>query len=87
MSEIHSGMNRDQVVQTLGTPDYTMNKDGAELLYYSYREDPAPVSVGMLDTNEAIDRRVEEISRSLKGDTFEIKMMNGKVIDSKKLMN
>ena len=36
LSDVQEGMNREQIVGTLGVPDYSVHKDGSEYLYYSY---------------------------------------------------
>ena len=42
LSEIHEGMDRSEVVQVLGEPDFTEMADGEEQLHYLYQEDYNP---------------------------------------------
>lgn len=85
MEEIQVGMPKEQVTEILGTPDYTINKDGAEFYYYTYQPDVAPMPDGALDNDAVMERRVEEVSNAMDGEKYEIKIVDGKVADSKKL--
>lgn len=86
LSEVKEGMNKEMVVNILGEPDYAVEKDGAEYLYYSYTEDLAPVS-STLDTPEAIDRRAEELSRTLTETKYEVVLVEGRMINYKELQD
>jgi outer membrane protein assembly factor BamE (lipoprotein component of BamABCDE complex) len=85
LSEVQEGMERDEVVKILGAPDYTVNKDGAEYIYYTYREELAPMSEVSLETDAGIERRVEEFNRTLKEGKYEIELIEGKVVAHKEL--
>lgn len=80
-------MNREQVVQILGEPDYTVEKDGAEYLYYTYQEEMTPASEVSLDTTEGIDRRVNELNRTLEDEKYEVVIVDGKLLNYKELSN
>ena len=84
LSEVQEGMNKEQVVEILGEPDYTVKKDEAEYLYYSYLEEPTPAS-STLDTTDAIDRRAKELSRILKESKYEVVLVDAKLINYKEL--
>ena len=73
-----------QVVQILGRPDYTVEKDGAEYLYYSYVEEPPPYS-SVADTPENLERRANELSKTLNETKYEVVMVEGKMINYKEL--
>jgi len=85
LSEIQEGMSRDQVVQILGNPDYTVNKNGAEYLYYSYQEELTPINEGSLNNDAAIERRVEQITNTFKDYKYEVMVVEGKVVNYKEL--
>ena len=85
LSEVNEGMERDQVVKILGAPDYAVNKDGAEYIYYTYREELAPMSDVSLETEAGIERRVEKFNRTLKENKYEIKLVDDKVVTHKEL--
>ncbi|MEA2068234.1 MAG: outer membrane protein assembly factor BamE [Verrucomicrobiota bacterium] len=87
LSEVNEGMERDQVVKILGAPDYAVNKDGAEYIYYTYREELAPMSDVSLETEAGLERRVEEFNRTLKEGKYEVKLVEGKVVTHKELEN
>ncbi len=78
-------MARDQIVDILGEPDYTVDKDGAEYLYFTYQESLAPMADVSLETQEGVDRRVEEFTRTLKDVKYEVVMVDGKMINYKEL--
>ena len=85
LSDIQEGMNKDQVVKALGNPDFVVTKDGEECLYYTYREELAPVSDVSLETDEGIERRVEGFNRTLNEYKYEVKLVDGKVLSYKEL--
>lgn len=78
-------MDREQVVKILGEPDYTVEKDGAEYLYYTYQEELAPATDVSLDTAEGIDRRVEGFTRTLEDEKYEVVIVDGKLLNYKEL--
>lgn len=86
LSDVKEGMNKEQIVKILGKPDYTEEKDGAEYLYYSYTEDLTPAST-TLDTTDSVERRAEELSRTLSESKFEVVMVDGKMINYKALQD
>lgn len=85
LSDVQEGMDRDQVVKILGAPDHSVEKDGAEYLYYSYREELAPAPDVSLETAEGIDRRVEEFNRTLEDVKYEVVIVEGKLVNYKEL--
>lgn len=86
LSDVKEGMDKNQVVKILGEPDSIVNTNNAEYLYYSYREEMSPAS-GTLDTQDAIDRRADELSRTLTESKFEVVLVDGKMINYKELKN
>ena len=86
LSDVKEGMDKEQVVKILGEPDYTVNTNNAEYLYYSYREEATPASAP-LNSQDAIDRRAEELSRTLTDSRFEVVLVDGKMINYKELQN
>jgi len=85
LSEIEEGMERDQVLKILGTPDFMVTEDGAEHLYFTYTEDLAPASDVTLKTQEDIDRRVKAFDRSLKEYKYDVILVDGKVLNYKEV--
>ncbi|WP_372807549.1 outer membrane protein assembly factor BamE [Pontiella sp.] len=85
LSDVKEGMARDQVVKLLGEPDYTVDKDGAELLYYSYVEEPLPMSETSMDSHASMDQRAKSFSRTLTDVKYEVMLVDGKVINYKEL--
>lgn len=86
LSDVKEGMDKEQIVKILGEPDSTVNTNNAEYLYYSYIEDPAPASAPF-DSQDAIDRRAEELSRTLTESKFEVVLVDGKMINYKQLQD
>ncbi len=86
LSDVKEGMDKEQIVKILGEPDYTVNTNNAEYLYYSYMEEPTPAS-STLDSPDAIDRRAEELSRTLTDSRFQVVLVDGKLINYKELQN
>ncbi|MDF7801572.1 outer membrane protein assembly factor BamE [Pontiellaceae bacterium B1224] len=86
LSEVKNGMNKEQIVKILGEPDSTMEKDGAEYLYYSYAEE-LPPSSNDLETSDEVQRRADELSQSLKESKYEVILVDGKMINYKELQN
>lgn len=84
LSEIQEGMNREQVVGSLGEPDYTVNKDGAEYLYYSYEQELSPTTAAGLGADN-MDRKAEALSQSLTVTKYEVVMLDGKLVNYKEL--
>lgn len=85
LSNVQEGMDKAQVTQILGEPDYTVNKDGAEFLYYTYREEMAPVSDASLESTEGMERRFEQFNRTLKDYKYEVVLVDGKLVNYKEL--
>lgn len=87
LSQVQEGMPRDEVVRILGDPDSTEMKDGAEHLFYTYREDynPIPTSSGMYDQD--IDRAFRDINRenAFKEYQYVVILVDGRVINYKQL--
>ena len=87
LSEVHEGMPREQVVAVLGEPDYTVNKEGAEFLYYSYQEELAPIGDDSLKTKEALELRAADLNRTLKDYKYEVMLVEGRVVNYKELLD
>ena len=87
LSEIQEGMETDQVEKILGAPDFTISKDGAEYLYYTYSEELSPISSVSLESNEGLERRVKEFDRTLKEYKYEVMMVDDKVVNYKELLD
>ncbi len=84
LSEVQEGMSRAQVVSLLGEPDYTVNKDGAEYLYYTYAEEPREaVYGGSLD--DEIERKAKALERSFEVTKYEVVIVDGKLINYKEI--
>ena len=88
LSEVTEGMDRNEVEQLLGEPDYVFVKDGAEHLRYSYREDFSPTSMP-IDTahDRGVDRKRQNmrIERSLNVLEYDVILVDGKVINYKEV--
>jgi outer membrane protein assembly factor BamE (lipoprotein component of BamABCDE complex) len=87
LSEIQEGMEKDQVVQILGNPDFSLNKDGAEYLYYTYQEELSPISDVSLESAQGIERRVEEFNRTLNEYKYEVMIVDGRVVNYKEMQD
>jgi hypothetical protein len=88
LSEVTEGMDRNEVEQLLGEPDYVFVKDGAEHLRYSYREDFSPSSMPLdMDHNRPIDskRQNMRIESSLNVLEYDVIMVDGKMINYKEV--
>lgn len=88
LSEVTEGMDRDQVVQLLGEPDYVFIKDGAEHMRYSYQEDFTPSSMPVDMANDgAINqkRQAMRIERSLNTVEYDVILIDDKVINYKEV--
>lgn len=87
LSDVQEGMDKDQVIKSLGEPDSVVTTNGAEHLYYSYQEDLAPVSDVTLEAEGGIDRRVEEFDRTLETSKYEVIIVDGKVVNYKEIQD
>ncbi len=87
LSEVQEGMEKEQVVKILGNPDFALDRDGAEYFYYTYQEEMSPVSDVSLNTDEGIERRVEEFNRTLKEYKYEVMLVDGKVVNYKEIQD
>lgn len=85
LSEIHEGMDRQQVVKILGEPDSVVSEDGAEYLYYTYIELPPPAIDFSLESESSMERQIGNITRSLAEYKYEVMMADGKVVNYKEL--
>jgi len=88
LSEVEEGMDRAHVVGILGEPDSAEMKDGAEFLYYSYREDYNPTSSdGINIRSDGPDQKLrdQQVKNSLKEYHYSVKLVNGKVQNYKEL--
>ena len=90
LSEVTEGMDRDQVTQLLGEPDYIFVKDGAEHLRYTYQEDFSPSSMPVDRTFENdIDqkRQAMQIERYIQVLEYDVILVDGKVLNYKEVSN
>ena len=85
LSEVQEGMTRDEVVAVLGQPDYTVNKDGAEYLYYSYYEEPRGAGHSDMAIEQDIERKAENLSRTLDETKYEVVIVDGRMINYKEM--
>lgn len=86
LSDVEPGMDKNSLIKMLGEPDRTESKDGAEYLYYTHREDfNANSSYAFSDSNEALETRVKEVTRTLEDVTYEIMLVDGKLVNYKEL--
>jgi len=87
LSEIDEGMDRTQVVQVLGKPDFSESKDGAEHLHYLYREDYNPSSAAVPFYNENTERAFRDLENEAVFREYEyvVILVDGKVINYKEL--
>ncbi|HSR88005.1 MAG TPA: hypothetical protein VLL07_03545 [Pontiella sp.] len=88
LSEVKEGMDRNELEQLLGEPDYVFLKDGAEHLRYTYREDFSPSTMPIdVAQDRAIDhkRQTMQIERSLNVLEYDVILVDGKVIDYKEV--
>lgn len=89
LSEIAEGMDRTQVVQVLGEPDFVETKDGAELLHYSYIENYNPPlsddSNHFHEPRRGFQNRLER--PSLKEYRYVVELVDGKVQNYKELVD
>ena len=89
LSEVQEGMNKAQVVEILGEPDSVEMKDGAEYLYYSYRENsnlaPANSDFRAYDADRAL--RELQIQSSFDEHKYTVKVVDGKMQSYKELQD
>ena len=86
LSAVTEGMERDQVVQLLGPPDFVENKDGTEYLHYTYREDYNPASI-YIPAGQDNDRAFRDLDSEKPFQEYEyvVILTDGKVINYKEL--
>ncbi len=77
-------MSRNEVVAILGDPDYTVEKDGAEYLYFSYAEEPLGAGYEDLSSYN-LERKAEALSRTFDETKYEVVIVDGKLINYKEL--
>ncbi len=90
LSEVTEGMDRDQVIQLLGEPDYVFLKNGAEHLRYTYQEDFTPASMPVDIAHErAINQRTQamQVERSMQVLEYDVILIDGKVLNYKEVTN
>lgn len=86
LSDVHEGMNRNEVIAVLGEPDFTENRDGAEYLYYTYQEEAR--GSGYSDPmHQDMERKAEELTRILSETKYEVVIVDGKMISYKEVSN
>ncbi len=76
-------MSRQQVVNALGEPDYSMSKNDSEHLYYSYSEALNRSTSGY--GTDDFERKVEALERSFHVTQYEVVLTNGKLVSYKEL--
>ena len=90
LSEVTEGMDRSEVVQILGEPDYVFVKDSAEHLRYTYQEDFSPSS---MPADMSYDRPINDtrtamqLERSLQVLVYDVILVDGKVLNYKEVTN
>lgn len=84
LSEVQEGMSRSEVIAVLGEPDYTVEKDGAEYLYYTYAEEPRDSGYELV-THDDMQRKAKALSRSFDETEYEVVVVEGKLINYKEL--
>lgn len=90
LSEVTEGMDRSEVVQILGEPDYVFVKDGAEHLRYIYQENFMPSSMPAdISHNRAFDEQMQirQIERSMQILMYDVILVDGKVLNYKEVTN
>lgn len=90
LSEVTEGMDRSEVVQILGEPDYVFVKDGAEHLRYTYQEDFMPSSMPAdINHDRAFDEQmhIRQIERSMQILMYDVILVDGKVLNYKEVTN
>jgi outer membrane protein assembly factor BamE (lipoprotein component of BamABCDE complex) len=89
LSEVEEGMGRVQVVHILGEPDFVEMENGAELLYYSYRENYHPTLANDDHRIHDASRRhqSQQIKQSLKEYRYVVKLVDGNVQSYKELVD
>ena len=88
LSEVTEGMDRDQVVQLLGEPDYVFVKDDAEHMRYSYQEDFTHSSMPVdMASDRVIDpkKQAMRVERSLNTLEYDVILVNDQVINYKEV--
>ncbi|MBT8042760.1 MAG: outer membrane protein assembly factor BamE [Pontiella sp.] len=85
LSEIHEGMDRQQVIKILGEPDYAASEDETEYLYYTYAELPPPAIDFSMESESTMERQIQNIKRSLTEYKYEVMIADGKVVNYKEL--
>ena len=87
LSEVEKGMDKAQVVGILGEPDSSETRNGAEFLYYSYREDynPPPANTDIHAAGATRTLQEQQIKRSLQEYKYVVKLVDGKVQDYREL--
>ena len=87
LSAVHEGMERSEVIQILGEPDYVEMKDGAEHLHYSYEEDYNPSSATVPFYETDTERAFEDLNtlRAFQRYEYEVILVDDQVINYKEL--
>jgi hypothetical protein len=88
LSEVTEGMDRNEVIQLLGEPDYVFVKDGAEHLRYTYQEDFSPSSMSQdMAYQRDIDRKRQsmQLERSMQVLEYDVILVDGKVLNYKEV--
>lgn len=84
LSELESGMDRDQVIRLLGEPDFSEITERSEWLYYTYRSDynPPPATDDMRASE--VSRRLEfgqQASRGTETSRYVVRLEDGKMTE------
>ena len=83
LSRVHEGMDRSEVVQILGEPDFTEIKDGTEQMHYSYQEDynPGANTTPFYAENTEMAFRELEKGTAFKEYEYVVILADGKVVN------
>lgn len=87
LSMIREGMDRGEVVQILGEPDFTEVREGGEAMHYTYQEDynPSSASIPFYDTNSDMAFRDLNNGRRFRQYEYVVTLNEGKVTGYREL--
>lgn len=86
LSEVQTGMEREQVILLLGNPDRTGIEEGVELLYYSYSESYNQLDdLSFSETDTDLQKQIQK--RKLSENRYVVKLVDGKVLDYTELLD
>ncbi len=87
LSEIREGMDRAQVLKTLGEPDYLETDGDTERMHYTYRENyaPSPMMHDLDRPRSSFIPKDQQLERTLKKHHYVVVLAKGRVINYKEL--